>query len=640
MAQVLSLQSRSIAAALVQRIETPTVRVGTKTREREDQRVLKLRDALGWLRDGMAPLQVRKRLVARGWSTSTARRDVADALSYLDGDANALLPKFRGRPLTPEPWHVRAVQLYRQRSQPNAGDVAFKLWAEGVRLYKKDPDTHELTGQLIKYPSFVARVRNYLAHLPKDQGELSASRLGASYRQGNHLPRKRRDVSDLEIGEGWVSDGHKLKVLCRNAITHSFYRLEITPILDIRSNFWFGTWYARAESSNAVVNLFCHVVRAYQKVPLYFYSDNGPGFKNARTKAMFARIGTLHHTATPGAPFSKGMGETIFRQVIDKFARMYWPDAYCGTDVTDDVIARYSTKYKRGEIYIPTDREVMASLDEYRLAYNSKPQPYSFRLACACPDDLIKELVPDAHPIRPELLLWEEKVLTVRKCSVKFVVHGEAFIYTSKVLAPCETEKVTLLLDGEDASRIWVRDGRGMYLGEIERDQDVGYTQPSVHAAQRQQQLIEAMARNDRQKAIKRSDFDGMHVIEHDAHGSVAEQIQQQGHLLTIPVAVPQRSQIEVLPVNPAFLQRLERELEAEAAEIETETAADRFGRAERLLAQQEAAEELAEADARWLAIYTTSPEFRAQRLMAEARAEERALSAATDAPSFLQPLE
>lgn len=474
-----------------------------------------IQPALQKMRGGVAAKVAAQWLAATGADGLPSWQTIERWLNgYRRDGIEALVDQRTGRQPTEHAWHIRAWQLYRLRSQPTAGDIANQLRDEGHA------------------DATYSRVLAYLKRIPANEGEFAPSRIGASYRRANHTPKKTRDVTELEVGAVWVADGHKVKILCRNSVTGNFYRLEMTPIIDVRSHYWFGTWYSKAESSASSVNVFCSTVHRYGRAPDFFYSDNGSGFKNHRTAAMFRRIGTGPLNAQEGAAYSKGMGEAIFKFVINRLAKFAYPDAYCGEDTTDDVIARYATKWKRGEIYIPTDLEVIDAINSYRARYNATPQPRSKRLNGMAPDDFIGQLKPAPDRIPLELMLWEERDCTVRKATVQFSNLSYASL---SLLGPYEGRQVRVMYDGEDSREVWVFDGRGRYIGPVALDEAVPFMAPSVYQQKRERNLELAVER----KALlaRRITEDAAGAITHnpDSRLPLSQQLLDQGHSLTVP---------------------------------------------------------------------------------------------------------
>ena len=502
--------------------------------EKLDMLLLQIKPAIdAWRNEDSDKVVLKLLMSCADIGRSTAYRWLTDLKTHgLDGLADG-----HKRSAIEYPWHKRCYQLYRLRSQPNAGDITEQLITEGFpRWIKNDPATE-------KGVSY-SRVAAFIKRIPADKGEYSAARMGASYRRANHMPKKKRDVTQLEVGEVWVSDGHKMKILCRHHITDNVYRLEMTPTLDVRSHYWFSTWYSKAESAASVVNVFCSTVRKYRKRPRVFYTDNGSGFKNSRTQAMFLRLNIDHRFAKPGASYAKGQGENIFTFVINRFAKFAFPDAYCGDDITDDVIARYAKKYKDGEIYIPTDLEVIDACNAYRVRYNATPQPNSKRLNGQAPDAFIGQLKPDAEQVDPRIMLFQERESTVRKGTITFA----GFSYPSRLLYPYEGKRMRVLFDGGDAALIWVWDERGEYVGDIALDAEVYFDHPSVDARDRQRKVIDASNRKLKLARNIVEDMTATAIEGTDMPTTI--QLLEQGHSLSLPTASKREAELLVLPAD------------------------------------------------------------------------------------------
>ncbi|MGQ0621686.1 MAG: Mu transposase C-terminal domain-containing protein [Panacagrimonas sp.] len=485
-----------------------------------------------------------------------------------------LVDAYRGRVRLAQGWHLRAQLLFQDPVRRDMGDVADMLREEGWDVQYQ-------------------QVRRYLNSLPSTQTTHHRRRLGAGHHKNNVRRPQERDVSDLKPGEAWVADGHKIKLISRDAASGHLRRLELTPILCVRSNFMLGAWWSFAESAEATVFAFCSVAQAVGGFPVWFYSDVGSGFDNARTAALFVRAGSTHVMAKPGMPSSKGFGEGVMKIIKKRFSKRY--ESYCGLDRTDDLIARFRTRYKRGEIAVPTDDEVIASFREWATHYNTTPQPGSKRLGGLSPAAFVQQaggltLAPIEIPIVE--LLRPEYLPVVRRGQV--VVENRT--YWAGLLDQYEGERLRVQIDPNEESKAWAFDAAHRYLGELVITDKVPWAREDAAADAREK---------SRQAALKRKQIQMERIDEQYGDAPLMLSVLNAGHSLTPPrrlslVAPAAEAPLDAAALNAALSEPAVLQHDADAA----------FARALRL--ERDGCADA--ADGEWLRIYQTSVQYRSRR--------------------------
>ena len=518
----------------------------------------------------------------------TYRRFIVD---YQRHGLAGLVPAHTGRVRKEYGWEARCVELFQLPSSPKMGTVATWLQDEG----------HD--------SATASRVRRYINSLPKSVTTASPKRVGKNFHRNNLAPHEVRDVSDLNPGEAWVSDGHKIKVISRDPVSDEFHRLELTAILDVATNYLLGWWWSKAESAESTVYAFCSVARKFGGFPVWFYSDVGSGFNNARTQTLFAHAGTTHGTSIPGTPKSKGLGEGIFKILTERFSKRF--ESYSGMDRTDDVLARFRTKYKRGELHVRTDTEVMSRFAEWAEQYNNRPQPYSERIKNRAPAEFLDAFALQPMHLDIADLIRPEAECTVQSCTVRLVNRW----YLADVLADYEAERIRVQYDTNDESVVWLFDPEGRYLGEGQLRRKVPWARESAAADAREQARVAAVARKQRQI----DQINNLHGGAINSSPASSDEALARGHSLPAPA---QRPVIEAPKLDASaqvLMQELRKQPTAKAPTRKgrplttQEERAQRWQRASELEEQMAAGEAVPEKDAAWLERYRQLPEYRTQ---------------------------
>lgn len=562
------------------------------------------------VRDGVSPgVAARELFVVRGErqpSVSTLKRWLQ---AYVENPRMEALAPAHCRPRKAYGWERRVLEMYRMPSKPSRVTCAEWARAEGYASATN------------------SRVNYFLKHLPKTVTDASIARNGSDYYHDNITPYVERDYQNLGVGEEWVSDGHTLKVFCRNPATGDAYRMELTSVLDVKSNYLIAWWWSRAESAETTVYAFCSALRACGNVPVWFYTDNGSGFKNERMAALLDQLGIRHILGIPRHKRARGFGEGWHHLLTEKFAKSFG-NVYCGEARTDDGLSRMRRRIETGELDAPTDIEVQERFREFAAFYNARVQTRGSKIAGHAPKDFLPQWVknPLNVPVHALIRPWirPSNPPTVRRASIRF----ENRQYASNDLLPFEGTQVRAQYDRYDESLIWVYDKQGRFIAEVPLRRKAPHVQENVAADDRERSRLAANARTqakiDRNNDNHRTVLSPGNVIDALEHGepqlvpAMSQLILDQGHAVRLPdVPAPSRKRNEI---NAASFADLKAEAAADRAALEadTETPSERLARALDLEARQAAHETLSATDAQWLAIYQTGSEYHTQLALRE----------------------
>lgn len=562
-------------------------------REEAERRLLLIKPALTRMQMG-----VKRRAAAEWLATSAEGMPSLNTLqrwlkAYEESGIVGLAPNWKGRQRQERGCEHLILAYFRRSSVPDAGDVSFWLAQD-----------HGLD-----VPSWW--IHRYLKSLPSHVTDTARSRVGGHYYDQNIRPYHRRDVSDLAVGEAWVSDGHRIKLFSRHPNTQKLFRVEITPILDVACHYCYGFWVSAAESSMDTVYALCSVMWRFDHVPTWFQTDPGPGFQNKRVAALLERLGVEHVPTRAGNARGKGMGEGFFRIFNKRFSKQF--DTYSGRDRTDDALARMQTKVNRGELTVPDLVEVKQRLEQFRETYNAWPQKGSDRLRGKSPNDRIVELERKPLHLPVEDLLRPFKVATVRHWEVRlrnrFYRHADLKAYDGR--------KVVVQYDEHDESQVWIRDAKHRLICVAALTGKTPWARESVAADARERSRRAAVGRKldqiDEINARTRAPISAAAVLdalEFEAPAALpapGSQLITQGHSLLFPAATP----VPARPVREidATELNLVREVLAEPIEDE-ESPEQRFYRWLQLDRQVQAGKAVEPGLAPWYRSYPESAEY------------------------------
>ena len=556
---------------------------------RISQQGVSIRAAAAWLAASFAEGEPSARTLAR-WLTQ-----------YQTGGIVALAPQYKGRPRQARGWEARAMHLFAQPQRPNYATVALWLRQEGF----EDASEH--------------LVRRYLKSLPSDASDTSRKRVGAHYYQQNIKPHVVRDSSVLPVGFVYEGDGHTCDVYVAHPATGRAYRPELTVWVDVRSHRVVGWWLSESESAETTLFSLSHALIGHDHTPSFVHCDVGSGFK-ARlmtddVSGFLRRFDIAPMFALPGNAKGKGLIEGFFHWFEERCGKRF--STFCGHCRTDDALRHLRQRVEKGVVKLPSLVDYAQAVKDYFDFYNGNPQRGLDDLS---PNDLWQTLervpleVPSVAVVRPretrKVVRWS------------LALHGRT--YRADELAQFEGREVLVEYSLHDDSLVWVFDEKGRFIVEAQLNEKMPWLSDS-----RIQDGLERGAAGQRKRLQVKLD-------EVDARSRKPISAASMLDALDAPAATPRaiempdsRSPIPALPMPaPAVSLQIVRPLDqaahaatvaaCEAAPVPMETQSQRFARCLQLSARRDAGLPLAEADAAWLAIYETTPDYTAARMVFE----------------------
>jgi putative transposase len=180
------------------------------------------------------------------------------------------------------------------------------------RKFSKDwqQEYHDQPAMLAVMPSYhaICRAMHKLPPRVLARGRVSGSvaRALETY--------SRRDWSMMPVNGCWICDGKSLDMKVKHPVSKHAFTPELTLIIDGRTRFVVGWSMSYSENVRGVSDAYRHAMQLYG-LPLFVYTDNGPGQKNkkldAETTGIFPRLGVDHMTGIPGNPQARGIIERL-----------------------------------------------------------------------------------------------------------------------------------------------------------------------------------------------------------------------------------------------------------------------------------------------------------------------------------------
>ncbi len=420
---------------------------------------------------GRMPPSYQAALQAYGGEISTATLDRLTR-KFLSAGLIALAPAYKGRVRQAYGWETRAMALFLVPTRPSFATVAYWLRQEGF-----DTAANHL-------------VRRYLQSLPSHLCETSPKRLGAHYYAQNVKPYHRRDVTVLQVGERYESDGHCCDVYVAHPATGTHYRPELTTLIDVRSRYLVAFWLGEHESSIQTLYTLARGIRLHGHVPTMLHTDPGSGFKNKllgdKVHGYYERLSITHEMTLPGNARGKGLQEGWFRWFEERLGKRF--ETFCGHCRTDDGLNRLRQRIAKGELRLPSFQEYFEAVQSYIDAYNNNPQE---GLGGKTPAELWATLSRTAPNMDEQLLLRPQAERVVRHWEVRLFNR----VYRSAALQAFESRKVRVEYDIHDADTVLVRDAKGRAVCEAVLVKTTAAVQANVLEDRRQKSLQGAQAR-------------------------------------------------------------------------------------------------------------------------------------------------
>lgn len=239
---------------------------------------------------------------------------------------------------------------------------------------------------ITNYPDFVADIPDERAFRRRTQKELSGA-VASWIRDGEKKCLAKfgifaeRDYSNLEANDVWIFDNHTLDIIsiAPNGKTH---RMSLTAIQDAKSGIIVGYNPCDDPCSESTLFAMHRAISGGFGVCRYAYLDNGTEFcaadvaggghrtswnKEKKPPAIFKLLGIKSQFALPANPDAKNI-ERFFYTFKEQFSKSQ--TGFCG----GTVVERHESMNKRvRNREIPTDEEVIKSLEVFIKSYNSSP---------------------------------------------------------------------------------------------------------------------------------------------------------------------------------------------------------------------------------------------------------------------------
>lgn len=242
---------------------------------------------------------------------------------------------------------------------------------------------------ITNYPDFVEGIPDERAFRRRTQKELSGA-VASWIRDGKKKCLAKfgifaeRDYSNFEANDIWIFDNHTLDIIsiAPNGKTH---RMSLTAIQDAKSGVIVGYNPCDDPCSESTVFAMHRAISGGFGVCRYAYLDNGSEFcaadvagdrgyrkksswnKDDTPPAIFDLLGIKPQFALPANPDAKNI-ERFFYTFKEQFSKSQ--TGFCG----GTVIERHESMNKRVKNReIPTDEEVIKSLEIFIKSYNASP---------------------------------------------------------------------------------------------------------------------------------------------------------------------------------------------------------------------------------------------------------------------------
>lgn len=368
----------------------------------------------------------------------------------------ALAPKLAAEAQALPPWFGRFMRYYARPSKPPVTEALERYCAT---LPAGTP-----------HPS-LDQVRRGLAKLtPLERAAGREGQLALRAR----LAYTSRDTSDLLPTSVYIADGKTFDAEVAHPQHGHPFRPELTTILDVATRRCVGWSAALDESTHAVVDALRRAC-AEGGIPALFYTDNGPGYRNAAMEApltgFMGRAGITPMRARAYNAQAKG--------IVERFNGTVWVSAaralptYLGRDMDREARKRVFTTTRRelalvgGSALLPGWDAFLEAVAQAIAVYNARPHTslprirdtVTGKLRHRSPDEEWAARCDGFEPVVPEAAeledMWRPHVeRTVRRSLVEWLGNS----YFSPDLEPFHGETVVVGYDVRDATRVWVRE--------------------------------------------------------------------------------------------------------------------------------------------------------------------------------------
>lgn len=512
-------------------------------------------------------------------SKATLKRYIEKAKT---GDVAELAPGWVGRQRKEYGWELRAQRLYASPQKRMRSTVALMLRKEG---WSDATDS---------------RVARYLRTLPSNATETAPGRVGQHFYKQNIKPHVVRDASVLPVGLVYQGDGHTCDFYVAHPATGKPFRPELTPWLDVRSQYPVSWWLSESESAHTTLFSLSAALVDHDHVPAFAHTDPGSGFTarmiDHKVSGWLARFDIEAITALPGNARGKGLMEGWFHWFEERCGKQF--ETYCGHCRTDDALRRLEHNIARGKIYLPSWDEGVKAIRDYMESYKHTPKA---SLGDRTPAEVWRELerVPLVTPA--EAIVRPREIRKVVRWGVE--LHNR--LYRAAELAQYEGREVLVEYSVANDAQVWILDKEGRWICDAVLVQKQPWL-PASRIEEAKQRRLEGQ-----KKRLQR------HLDEAEARSRM-------------PIETASLVQQIAAPVDVEAIQADVAEQIEQQAQHAWDTPEHRFSRWLELDAQRDS---LSDHDAMWLRSYEGTSEFRGQKLVHDAFADDQTKGPAGTGP-------
>jgi putative transposase len=475
---------------------------------------------------------------ARTLSRRTLQRWAAEAKQGFDH----LAPK---APPSPVPsWLPQLLAIYRQPQSPSLS------WAVQM-LAAQMPDG-------AKAPSYDAarRALAKVGNVDREKGRMLPRELKSI------KPFRRREKPEFPF-DVLIADGHTFDAEIAHPDHGRPFRPELTVVVDVCTSRVVG-WSAWEKENTWAVQDALRQAVLFGGIPLIFYTDNGPGYKNERLQALETRVGIEHKFGIPYNSQARGVVERLQKTLwIDLGAKSF--ATYLGAQMDREARQIVFKASRKGEPVLPSWQTFVAFMELAVEAYNARPSR-------ACPKGLNAEtgrnqhLSPSSYWRHHESLGWKPEgghlsLEDFRPEEIRKVLRGEISLfgnrYFSRELAELHGDQVRVAFDIHDASRIWVRNMAGELICEagFQANQSAYFPKPYVEQLREQRKDGQRKRLEAKAERVLGEPLEPIEIRDLTPQALEASEAQMRKLGLREPIAEPEPLQMPEapIPVRPAF---------------------------------------------------------------------------------------
>lgn len=282
-----------------------------------------------------------------------------------------------------------------------------------------------------------------------------------------------RDTSGLLPTSVYVADGKTFPAEIGHPIHGQPFRPELSTIEDVATRRIVGWSAALDENTFGVVDALRRAC-AFAGIPAIFYTDRGPGYKNAAMDApltgFLARAGITAMRALPYNSQAKGNVERL-NQLYNAAAKKL--PTYVGKDMDKEAKLVVFKTTRRDLAMTGTSRLLpgwdafLDHIEETVIAYNDRPHselprirdPQLGRMRHMTPNEAWQAKLAGFEPIVPDDAELDDMfrpyvVRRTRRALIDWLGNS----YFAPALEPFDGQDVVVGYDIRDASRVWVRE--------------------------------------------------------------------------------------------------------------------------------------------------------------------------------------